>query len=299
MNNFVKTFIHPEDAAALEILKKVPGVDILTKKVLDLGMEQMLYGVNMASKIRLSERQKPDLYNKLVQICKQLQIETPEFYLEMNPIPNAYTFGETRICIVVTSGLLEYLKEDEIEAVLAHECGHILCHHVLYSTMARIITEGGELLNLLGPFYLPLQYALLYWSRKSELSADRVSLLISGKDTTLRTQLRLAGGPECVTSDIDIEEWAKQADSYDEIRNASKWDKILQILAVSTLDHPFAAVRVNELLKWAKTQDYQDALVMLLQKNIRQTVTKCPRCQAEVEPESLFCPYCNCKLSNS
>lgn len=224
MTDFVKTFVHPEDAAAMELLKKVPGFGKLMKKVLDLGAERMLYGVNMASKIRISERQKPELYHRLVAICERLNIEVPEFYLEMNPAPNAYTFGDTRICIVVTSGLLQYLKDDEVDSVLAHECGHILCHHVLYSTMAQIITAGGAAFGLLGPFYLPLEYALLYWSRKSELSADRVSAIVSGADTVVRTQLRLAGGPEEITSDIDVEEWASQADNYEEIRTASKWD---------------------------------------------------------------------------
>ncbi len=295
MTDFVKTFVHPEDAAALELLKKVPGFDKLMKKVLDLGAERMLYGVNMASKIRISERQKPELYHRLVKICKRLNIDVPELYLEMNPVPNAYTFGDTRICIVVTSGLLQYLKDDEVDSVLAHECGHILCHHVLYSTMAQIITEGGAAFGLLGPFYLPLEYALLYWSRKSELSADRVGALVSGVDTVVRTQLRLAGGPEEITSDINIEEWASQADSYEDIRTASKWDKFLQILAVSSLDHPFAAVRVREIMKWTKTDGYQQAFEYIDHHEVT-VKNECPRCHAEVRPEFQYCPYCNNKL---
>ena len=47
-------FIHPEDAAALRQLENIPGFPTLVKKVLELGLEPMRYGMNMASCIRLS-----------------------------------------------------------------------------------------------------------------------------------------------------------------------------------------------------------------------------------------------------
>lgn len=132
-----KDFIHPEDEAARRNLEAIPGFSSILKSFLRMGVEQLLHGLNMANKIRLSEAQLPDLYKRLPPICAKLGITEPEFYLEMNPVPNAYTFGDTRIFLTVTSGLLEYLDDDEIEAVIAHECGHIACRHVLYHTMAR------------------------------------------------------------------------------------------------------------------------------------------------------------------
>lgn len=50
-------FIHPEDAAALRQMENVPGFAALIKKVLFIGIETLQYGVNMASNIRLSEKQ--------------------------------------------------------------------------------------------------------------------------------------------------------------------------------------------------------------------------------------------------
>ena len=69
MNDFVDKFVHPEDAAALKLMKSLPGFDLVVKKVLDLSYETLLYGINMASKIRLSEKQMPKLYHRLVIIC--------------------------------------------------------------------------------------------------------------------------------------------------------------------------------------------------------------------------------------
>lgn len=155
-------FIHPEDAAALRQLESIPGFPTLVKKFYALGYEKLLYGTNMASNIRLSETQLPELYRRLPPICKLLGIPEPEFYLEMNPMPNAYTFGDTKIFIKVTSGLVEMLNDDEIDAVIAHECGHILCRHVLYHNMANLLLTGADAFGLLGLFSAPIRYALLY-----------------------------------------------------------------------------------------------------------------------------------------
>ena len=84
-------FIHPQDAAALRQMENIPGFPALVKKILALGYEQLQYGMNMASNIRLSKSQLPDLYEHLPPICQKLGIEEPEFYLQMNPIPNAFT----------------------------------------------------------------------------------------------------------------------------------------------------------------------------------------------------------------
>lgn len=104
-------FIHPEDAAALQQMENIPGFPTLVKKILSLGYEQLQYGVNMASNIRLSETQLPKIYHHLPPICEKLGIEEPEFYLQMNPMPNAYTFGDSKIFITVTSGLVEMMED--------------------------------------------------------------------------------------------------------------------------------------------------------------------------------------------
>ena len=58
-------FIHPEDEAALRQLESIPGFPAIAKKVLELGYEKMQYGINMASSIRLSPTQLPNIYNHL------------------------------------------------------------------------------------------------------------------------------------------------------------------------------------------------------------------------------------------
>lgn len=282
-------FIHPEDESALNAMKNVPGFDTLVKKFMQIGYETMLHGVNMASKIRLSETQLPEIYHKVTKICDKLEISCPEVYLEMSPYPNAYTYGDTDIFMVLTSGLFDYLDSDEIDSVIAHECGHIVCHHVLYHTIAEFLRTGVS--GLIGDLAEPLKLAVYYWSRKSELSADRAAALTCGVETVVKTQLRLAGGPKVLTDNVNIEEWANQAEQYEEIRGGSLWDRFLQMGATMMLDHPFAAVRVREALNWSKTDEFKTVSDLIAGK-----VRLCPHCNQPVSLEWIYCKYCGNKL---
>jgi len=285
-------FIHPEDAAALRQMEALPGFPQLVKKILALGIEQMQYGVNMASSIRLSEKQLPNVYRHLPPICEKLGIPEPEFYLQMDPYPNAWTMGDTRIWITITSGLLETMTDEELDAIIAHECGHILCRHVLYHTLAMWITKGLTSGGVLDKLALPIQYALLYWERKSELSADRAAAIITSPTVVAQTMARFSGGPRELTKDVDIHEWAAQADNYEAIRNDGLWNKALQLSVIAELDHPFAAVRVREILKWEQSEQYKN----LINHPTPMASQRCPSCGRPIDPTWQFCKHCGTRL---
>ena len=280
-------FIHPEDAAALEALKKIPVLPSVVKAFMDLGAEQLMKGLNMASKVRLSPTQLPELYNILPPICEILDIKEPEFYLEMNPIPNAYAFGETYTAITITSAIVDMMSEDELRAVIAHECGHIACHHMLYHTLAQILSNATGFLEALASLAAPVHYALMYWQRKSELSCDRVAAYITGPQTATSMLSRLAGGPIGITSKLNLVELAEQADLYDAFCKTGLWNKALQTYAVLDQDHPFTSVRVRELLKWTNTDQY---------KSLATSKQICPHCYQAIEDDWRFCQHCGKEL---
>lgn len=286
-------FIHPEDAAALRQLENIPGFPALAKKVMELGYEKLQYGLNMASAIRLSENQLPELYRHLPPICEKLGIAEPEFYLEMSPIPNACTSGTSRIFIVVTSALVEMMDDDELDAVLAHECGHILCQHVVYNMVAQYVKLGLDAIGLLGVLAKPVEYMLLYWNRKAELSCDRCASIVTSPETVTRVMARLSGGPRSITNGLNIEEWAKQADKYDEIKNDGLWNKTLQTAVTIGLTHPYSAVRVREILKWGNSPQYKNLMQNL---KIEASGKKCHKCNLPVCDDWTYCKHCGAKL---
>lgn len=211
----------------------------------------------------------------------------------MDPNPNAWTFGDTKIYITITSGLVELLDDEELDAAIAHECGHILCRHVLYHSIAECVFSGADKLGILGLLTDPIRYALLYWQRKSELSCDRCASIVTSPEVVARSMARIAGGPKDITENLNFAEWAKQADQYEAIRNEGLWNKALQLSVIIEQPHPFSAVRVREILKWGQSPQYYSLTHPTL---IEATGRTCPKCGSVVCDEWAYCKYCGTKL---
>jgi Zn-dependent protease with chaperone function len=284
-----REYYHEQDRQALETLKAIPGFTAVLKAFMKVFNENMMHGLNMSGKIRLGQKQLPEIYNYLPPICETLGINEPELYLEMDPYPNAYTNGDTQVYITVTSGLLECMEEDEVKAVLAHECGHIACRHVLYHTMATLILKGGGSLLGLGMLTIPLQLALFHWQRCSEFSCDRAAAIyMRGSDSVVETMIRLAGGKKELIGKIDTELYLQQAEDYVKMLNSSAWNKTLQYLVLMNKTHPFLSVRATEIKKWCGSDDFR----RILDYTDEKTGTACRYCGAPVEEGWKFCRKC-------
>lgn len=296
MTNY-SCFIHPEDEAARKQMEAVPLFSTVCKWFMELGLEKMLHGLYMAEKIRLSPTQLPDLYFKLKAIVQRFDIDEPEFYLEMNPIPNAYTTGDKQTFVVVNSGLLDVCNEEELYAVLAHECGHIMCRHVFYRTIASFLEMALDALGVIGSLGTPLRLAMNYWSRRSEFSADRAAAAYCGSsDAMVGALLRLAGGPRRLTGNINVEEYAQQTESYLKLIQNSKWHKLLQGCAVMDRTHPFTAIRVKEIREWSQTPTCLNLHQALCEQEVKIT---CSKCGKRNNPKNKFCRFCGESLMQS
>ena len=245
-------YVHNSDKAALKALKAIPGFHQFVKAFLKIWSERQFRITNMSSCVRMNDKQLAKYYNMLPPICEKLGIDIPELYLELDVNPNSYTSGDTKPYIVMTSGLFETIPEELIPTVLAHECGHIACHHVLYGTMGRILLEGASsALRMFVPYgelaIIPLQVAFFYWMRCSELSADRAAVLCDGTAEKMEEVcMRLAGFDKDINALASKEEFMIQAKEYRDMIKDSKWDKTLEFLTLSRLTHPLMTVRTLE-----------------------------------------------------
>lgn len=251
-------YMHDSDRVALQALKAIPGFTPLFKAFMKVWSEKQFRIQNMSTNLRISPRQMPQYYDMLPPICEKLGIEVPELYLSLDVNPNAYTAGDTKPFIVMTSGLLETMPENLIPTVLAHECGHIACRHSLYSTMGRIIlSEAIRYLGLNELVALPIQVAFMYWMRCSELSADRAAAISDGTaDKVVELCMRFAGYDKDVMAGGSVEEFMRQALDYKEMVTDSKLNKTMELLLIAESSHPLNAVRAYECNEWAKTQRF-------------------------------------------
>ena len=175
-------FQHPEDQAATEALAGIPGLDLLVSKVMEYGLEKVYYLENIADNVRVTPRMLPRLHRYLGWGCRILDIDEPELYVTLDPTPNAFTYGHKSPFIVLTSGLIDLLGDEELSFVVGHELGHIKAGHVLYTVLARNIASiisalGQATLGIGSLLGQGLVVALHDWYRKSELTADRAGLL--------------------------------------------------------------------------------------------------------------------------
>jgi Zn-dependent protease with chaperone function len=248
-------FQHPHDAAATDALASVPGLDTLVAKVLEHGLERLYYLENIADNVRVTPRMLPRLHRYLGWGCRILDVEEPELYVNMDPTPNAYTFGHKNPFIVITSGLVDLLGDEELMYTIGHELGHIKAGHVLYTVLARniatIVTAIGQatlgLGSLLGQ---GLVVALHDWYRKAELTADRAGLLcVQDLDPCLNALMKLAGGGGRLWAEMDKDEFLRQIDAYDDA-DRSAVGRAYKLWLTAWRTHPFPILRAKELRTW-------------------------------------------------
>ena len=171
---------------------------------------------------------------------------------------NAGAVGLDRPFIVLNSSTIEVLDQDEIEAVIGHEVGHILSGHALYRTMLFILLRFTfTRYPLAGIAVRPILYGLLEWSRKAELSCDRAGVLATQQPRVMMSALmKIAGGSR--GEDLDLDAFIAQSDEY--LEGGDTLDGIYKMLAALGTTHPFAVVRVAELRNWIDSGAYDTML---------------------------------------
>jgi Zn-dependent protease with chaperone function len=251
------TWEHPADRAALQSLRSVPGFDEVVKKIYGFVGERGVRLLFQADAVRVGATQFPRLNQLYTDVVTTMDWpKRPDLFVSQTPFVNAGAYGMDQPFIVINSGALKLLDDDEMRALLGHELGHVMSGHVLYATiLALILYVGFSALPLLaGIALLPVRYALLEWYRKSELSSDRAGLLASqDPKAALRMFLKMAGGGDMKQMDLDA--FLVQAKEYEE--SGGPLDRIFQILNTLDRTHPFNTLRAAELQRWIEAGNYE------------------------------------------
>lgn len=287
-------FQHPMDVQASANLGKVPLLAPLIKMVSGSIFEKQMRLMSISSTVRLGPKQAPSLYKKFEKAATILDLpELPELYVSSQYVINAVAFGVERYQIIMYAGLIDFLSEEELLAVIGHELGHVKCQHMLYKTIAYILRYFGvqALYSLLpaGTALLatiPLQLAILEWERKAELSCDRAGLLVvQDPEVVARALAKLAGGSKNILPELNLNEVLQQAKEYDDTSDGLI-EKLFKVNMMLVQTHPFPIVRAREIMAWADSEQYQN----ILTGNYVQDTTSPARLLTE--PMAKVCPGC-------
>jgi Zn-dependent protease with chaperone function len=253
-----RAYEHPADRSALVALRKLSGFDTVFKTLSGLLPERSLRLLFLSDSVRVSDVQFAHLHEMLRDACEILDLrKIPVMYVAQDPKPNAMCIGLDEPIIVLTTGLVELLDEEEMRAVVGHETGHALSGHSVYRTILLFLTSLAlkvAWIPLGNVAIMAIVTALREWFRKSELSADRAGLLV-GQDVraSMRGLMKIAGGNHL--HEMNVDAFLAQAAEYE--AGGDLRDSVLKILNVLPRSHPFTTVRAAELKKWAASRDFQ------------------------------------------
>ena len=166
----------------------------------------------------VNETEEPRIYSIVRNVAQNAKIPMPKVAIIETDVPNAFATGRNKkhAVVAVTRGLLNLMNDDENEAVIGHEIGHIKDRDMLLMTVAATIVGA---LTFLSRFYLfesifssknrendiialivlglaafgamLLQLAI---SRQREFKADEMSAIITKKPISLANALRKIEG---------------------------------------------------------------------------------------------------------
>ena len=251
---------HPADRAALQSLRRVPGFDLIVRKIYSLTSERPLRVITQGSAIEVGPKQYAQVNAIYEDVLKTFDApKRYDLFVSQNPVINAGAVGLDDPFMVLNSATVNHLEEAQLRSVIGHELAHIMSGHVLYKTMLRLMLRAGIVffrMPLTGLAMLPVLAALLEWDRKSELSADRAGLLACQDPDVVRgALLRIAGG---VGDGANVDAFREQARRFEE--SGSALDSVLKVLAMLRRRHPFPVQRIGEIDRWVEGGEYDRIL---------------------------------------
>ena len=168
----------------------------------------------------VSKEQYPRLHEIVERLSADNGIPKPKVAIVNSRVPNAFATGKSpkSSLVAVTSGILDLLDDDELEAVIGHELSHVRSRDVLVLTLASVFSMvawylvqfgffGGLQVrgrNSSGGTAIVILVALITWvvsfliiraiSRYREYSADRSGAIMTGKPDKLASALLKISG---------------------------------------------------------------------------------------------------------
>lgn len=223
----------------------------------------------------VSPEEAPELHAVIDRLCALADMPKPRVAIAYTDLPNAFATGRSpnRAVVCVTTGILDRLSSEEVEAVLSHELSHVAHRDVLVMTLASsagiiagMATRGAQYGAIFGRrgssdnngfgaagFLIALVLSLIVYavsffltrllSRYRELCADRAGAYLTGKPSALASALTKITGEISTIPNRDLR--ASQAMNAFFIAPAISgvsWNAV-------TSTHPSLAQRLEQLAK--------------------------------------------------
>lgn len=248
---------HDDDRGAFLSLKKIKAFDKAVDWVIENTVEKVTDVQQIGSSISMNEEAAPKLYDLVHDIAYTLDVDIiPQTYTRWGYDIYITTDGDKHPKMIINTGTIDLLTPDEQRFMIGHEFGHIKSNHLKYLLLCRYWSMYES--------YIPgstlLQIPLFYWSRMTDLTADRVGLLACQDiNVALKTMIKMAGAPEALYDNLNVDAFIEQAESF-KLSKMGIMNKIVEKISIMDNAAPWMVRRASELLKWHKSGEY-DAII--------------------------------------
>lgn len=219
----------------------------------------------------LKKEEAPWIYETVERLCKQTKTPMPKIFIANIGAPNAFVFGRTpgSANLVITRGLLNALSREEVEAVIAHEIGHINHKDMVVMTLASAVPiifyfiarfaifapreekkgEGAAILVGVVAYivYFVSNLLVLYLSRLREFYADRFSGENTKPSLLARALAKITYG---LSTSKDIAENSAVRAFY--IADPLTARKEISALSKAYEDFEISSEELKEAMEWEK-----------------------------------------------
>lgn len=164
-----------------------------------------------------------------------------EIFVTQDPVMNAYAFGFARpYCIVLNSGSIRYLTEEELKVIVIHEMAHIKYGH----TSALVYLQQFMSLPILG---IVGSWIAGFWNRRAELTSDRLALMYTqNPDLVKNALIKIHVGPDVAKA---MNQTARDWLQYTAERPMNRF-------AQTFSSHPFLVRRLSHIDKFQMPQPH-------------------------------------------
>jgi heat shock protein HtpX len=209
------------------------GLVVMVVLLAVMALGQLLLSERLALRAMharvVSAQDAPGLHALVERLAIQADVPMPRVAISDIAAPNAFAMGRSpkHATVCVTTGLLHTLERNELEAVLAHELGHVKNRDVALMTMASFFASLAALVGQVAAFsglggrdrdngpglmvillvsvavYFISYFLMLALSRYREFAADRSAALFTGRPSALAAALRrLENAPQQDLRDV-------------------------------------------------------------------------------------------------
>ncbi len=211
----------------------------------------------------VTQAEAPELHAIVANLAQRAGLPMPRIAIIPEDTPNAFATGRNpeHAVVAVTEGIMRVLSRPELEAVIAHELGHVKHRDILISSMSAVLAQAimflsrmamwvsprdeegrsnplaGIAIMILGPIAaILLQMAV---SRSREYLADEYSAHLTGRPDLLASALERL---QAYNQQLPMQS-AQPATAHMMIVNPLKGGGLMSLFST----HPPMAARVEHL----------------------------------------------------